>query len=76
MQSPQGEITSLQKELHSTKQLNDTKNKTPNSLKTIFLQNKVQATKINDLEIIQKNLEQEVNNLELKNKDLKEREKV
>ena len=76
MQSPQGEITSLQKELHSTKQLNDTKNKTPNSLKTLFLQNKVQATKINDLEIIQKNLEQEVNNLELKNKDLKEREKV
>ena len=76
MQSPQGEITSLQKELNSTKQLNDTKNKTPNSLKTIFLQNKVQATKINDLEIIQKNLEQEVNNLELKNKDLKEREKV
>ncbi len=70
----------MQKELESDKQLNNqinaTKEQTQNSLKQISLQNKVQATEIADLKIIQENLKQKVKNLNFKIKDLEEREKV
>ncbi len=74
------EKISLERGLDFAKQLNtqinDTKEQAQNNLQTISLQNKKQATRINDLEIIQHNLEQKVNSLELKLKDLKEREKL
>jgi hypothetical protein len=70
----------LQQELNSARQLNtqinERKNETQKSLNTISLQNRTQAFKIKDLETIQKNLKQKVDHLQLKIKDLEEREKV
>ena len=68
------------KELYSAKQLNNqinaTKEQTQNSFKQISLHSKVQATKIADLETIQGNIEQKVQKLNARIKDLEEREKV
>ena len=54
----EGEKTILQQELNSARQLNiqinETKNETQKSLNTISLQNRKQASKIKDLEVIQK----------------------
>jgi hypothetical protein len=74
----EGEKTILQQELHSARQLNiqisETKNETTKSLNTISIQNRKQASKIKDLQVIQKNLKQRVDHLQLKIKDLEERE--
>ena len=63
----EGEKAILQQELHSARQLNiqinETKNETQKSLNSISVQNRKQASKIKDLEIIQKNLKQKVDNL-------------
>ena len=79
-QTLEGEKTLLQQELNSARQLNtqinERKNETQKSLNTISLQNRTQAFKIKDLETIQKNLKQKVDHLQLKIKDLEEREKV
>jgi hypothetical protein len=76
----EGEKAILQQELHSARQLNiqinETKNETQKSLNSISVQNRKQASKIKDLEIIQKNLKQKVDNLQLQIKDLEEREIV
>ncbi len=76
----EGEKTLLQQELNSARQLNtqinETKNETQKSLNTISLQNRTQASKIKDLEVIQKNLKQKIDHLQLKIKDLEEREKL
>ncbi len=70
----------MQRELDSAKQLNNqinaTKEQTQNSFKQISLHSKVQATKIADLETIQGNIEQKVQKLNARIKDLEEREKV
>ena len=55
-------------------QINETKNETQKN--PISLQNKTQATRIKDLEIIQHDLEQTVNYLKLNIEDFKEREKL
>jgi hypothetical protein len=83
-QTLQGEITLLRQKLNSAEQLNtqitEKKYKDEDSLKTISFQHKVllqsTTTKINDLEIIKENLKQKVDSLQLKIRDLEEREKL
>ena len=79
-QTLQSGNTLLQQELNSARQLNtqinETKNETQMSLNTISRQNRTQKSKIKDLEAIQKNLKQKVNHLQLKIKDLEEREQL
>ena len=57
-------------------QINETKNETQKNLNTISLQSRTQATRIEDLEIIQQDLEQTVTYLKIQIEDFKEREKL
>jgi myosin heavy subunit len=79
-QTLEGEKALLQRELNSARQLNtqinETKNETQKNLNTISLQNRTQATRIKDLEIIQHDLEQQVKYLKLNIEEFKEREKL
>ena len=56
--------------------INETKNETQKNLNTISLQSRTQATRIEDLEIIQQDLEQTVTYLKIQIEDFKEREKL
>ena len=66
--------------MNSTRQLNnqinDTKEQIQNNFKQVSLQNKVQVTEIVDLKITQGKLEQQINSLNFKIKDLEDREKA
>ena len=83
----QGEINLLKRELNSAEQLNvqitKTKDKAENSLKIVTVQYREQGqqlqtvtTKVNDLNINKKSLEQKIDSLYLIIKDLTEREKT